>query len=49
MTRVREVMGEDFSREDGLRAFGQLLREGKILKLEGGRFTVSDSIGFQPE
>lgn len=49
MTRVRTTMGEDFSREDGLRAFGQLLREGKILKLDGGRFTASDSIGFQPE
>jgi hypothetical protein len=49
MLRVREVMGDDFSREDGLRAFGQLLREGKIIKLDGGRFTVSDTIGFQPE
>ncbi|MDG1431489.1 MAG: hypothetical protein P8Q23_07965, partial [Paracoccaceae bacterium] len=48
MTLVREVMGEDYTREDGLRAFGQLLRKGKIIRLSGGRFTVSDGIGFQP-
>ncbi|MFD1508328.1 chemotaxis protein CheA [Lacimonas salitolerans] len=48
MTRARSVVGEDFSREDGLRSFGQLLRQGKIQKLKGGRFTVSDQIGFQP-
>ena len=49
MTLVREQMGEDYTREDGLRAFGQLLREGKIIRLEGGRFTVSDGIGYQPD
>lgn len=48
MTIVREVMGDDYTREDGLRAFGQLLREGKLIRLSGGRFTVSDGIGFQP-
>lgn len=48
MTMVREVLGEDYTREDGLRAFGQLLREGKLVRLSGGRFTVSDGIGFQP-
>ena len=48
MTLVREVMGDNYTREDGLRAFGQLLREGKLIRLSGGRFTVSDGIGFQP-
>ncbi|SDO41825.1 hypothetical protein SAMN05216196_105241 [Lutimaribacter pacificus] len=48
MTRARSAIGDDFSREDGLRSFGQLLRQGKIQKLKGGRFTVSDDIGFQP-
>lgn len=48
MTLVREELGDDYTREDGLRAFGQLLREGKIIRLEGGRFTVSDGIGYQP-
>jgi hypothetical protein len=49
MTKVRLVEQDDFSREDGLRSFGQLLREGKIEKIKGGRFTVSDRIGFKPE
>ncbi|MCR9126055.1 MAG: hypothetical protein NXH82_07995 [Rhodobacteraceae bacterium] len=49
MTKVRMVEQEDFSREDGLRSFGQLLRDGKISKIKGGRFTVSDSIGFRPD
>jgi len=48
MTIVRDVLGDDYTREDGLRAFGQLLREGKLIRLAGGRFTVSDGIGFQP-
>ncbi len=50
MTKVRQVGPEDgFSREDGLRSFGQLLRTGKIEKIKGGRFTVSDDIGFRPD
>ncbi|MDQ2091066.1 chemotaxis protein CheA [Marimonas arenosa] len=48
MTQVRQVEQEDFSREDGLRSFGQLLREGKIEKLEGGRFKASESISYRP-
>lgn len=32
----------DFSREDGLRSFGMLLRQGKIQKVARGQFTVSD-------
>ena len=50
MTKVRQVGPEDgFSREDGLRSFGQLLRAGKIEKIKGGRFTVSDDIGYRPD
>jgi pilus assembly protein FimV len=50
MTKVRQSGAQDdFSREDGLRSFGQLLRTGKIEKIKGGRFTVSDDIGFQPD
>jgi hypothetical protein len=48
MTKVRMVQEENFSREDGLRSFGQLLRQGKIEKIAGGRFTVSDRISFKP-
>lgn len=50
MTKVRQAGGDEaFSREEGLRSFGQLLRTGKIEKIKGGRFTVSDDIGFRPD
>lgn len=49
MTKVRMVQEDNFSREDGLRSFGQLLRQGKIEKISGGRFTVSDRISFKPD
>ncbi|MFD2738976.1 hypothetical protein ACFSUD_05315 [Sulfitobacter aestuarii] len=49
MTKVRQTSLPEFSREDGLRSFGQLLRAGKIEKIKGGRFTVSDDIGFRPD
>ncbi len=49
MTKARQIQGEEFSREDGLRSFGMLLRQGKIEKLKGNRFTVSDSIGYRPD
>ncbi|MFV1602173.1 MULTISPECIES: chemotaxis protein CheA [unclassified Phaeobacter] len=48
MNKVRDVDGTDFNREDGLRSFGQLLREGKIERADNGRFTASGQIGFQP-
>lgn len=48
MNKVRQVEELDSSREDRLRSFGQLLREGKIEKVEGGRFAASESIGFKP-
>jgi pilus assembly protein FimV len=50
MSKVRQATSETgFSREDGLRSFGQLLRAGKIEKIKGGRFTVSEEIGFRPD
>ena len=49
MTKVRLVEKEEFNREDGLRSFGQLLREGKIEKAGGGRFMASPDIGFRPD
>ena len=49
MTKVRQVEKEDFSREDGLRSFGQLLRAGKIEKVSGGRFAVTSEIGYRPD
>ncbi|WP_299282784.1 hypothetical protein [uncultured Tateyamaria sp.] len=49
MSKVRQVEERDFSREDGLRSFGQLLRAGKIEKIKGGRFTVTGDIGYRPD
>ncbi|WP_246253474.1 hypothetical protein [Sulfitobacter maritimus] len=49
MGKVRSVGLNEFSREDGLRSFGQLLRAGKIEKIKGGRFTVSEDIGYRPD
>lgn len=49
MTRLRSIQGDAFSREDGLRSFGTLLRTGKLRKVGPGRFTASSEIGFLPE
>ena len=49
MNKVRQLQVDSFNREDGLRTFGQLLRDGKIEKTGGGRFTASGQIGFQPD
>ncbi|MEM6563623.1 MAG: hypothetical protein AAF665_04205, partial [Pseudomonadota bacterium] len=49
MSCVRQADSGEFSREDGLRSFGQLLRTGKIEKIKGGRFAASDAIGYKPD
>lgn len=48
MNRVRQIDTVSFDREAGLRSFGRLLKEGKIEKSGGGRFTASSDIGFRP-
>lgn len=48
MSALRQAEATESSREDRLRLFGQLLREGKIQKSAGGRFTVSEDIRFKP-
>ncbi|WP_282094231.1 chemotaxis protein CheA [Epibacterium ulvae] len=47
MNKLR-ASGSEFNREDGLRSFGQLLREGKIARAANGRFSAAETIGFQP-
>jgi hypothetical protein len=49
MKRVAKYDGGEFTREAGLRSFGQLLRQGKIRKLKRGQFTVADTTRFNPE
>ena len=48
MNKVRSLKQDDFNREESLRSFGQLLRDGKIEKAGGGRFVASTDIGFRP-
>ena len=48
MSKVRSAGSSDFNREDGLRSFGQLLRDGKIERSGNGQFTASGDIGFKP-
>ena len=48
MRAVQEMTEESYSREDGLRSFGQLLRQGKIQKLKRGQFTVAEDTRFKP-
>lgn len=47
MGKLKEIEQENFSREDGLRSFGQLLREGKLQKLAGGRFSVTEETDYR--
>ncbi|MEN9010712.1 MAG: hypothetical protein ABF241_01390 [Yoonia sp.] len=48
MKKVQLTSDVEFSREDGLRSFGKLLREGRISKVRNGRFIVSDETRFRP-
>ena len=47
MRKLAQITGPEApSREDGLRAFGTLLRTGKIIKTDNGKFTLSKSSQF---
>ena len=47
LMRLAQEYGEGFAREDGLRAFGTLLRNGRILKHKRGQFTIASGSRFQ--
>jgi hypothetical protein len=46
---MKQVGGYTFTREEGLRAFGTLLRQGKIQKMKRGQFAISPTSRFRPE
>ncbi len=47
--KINEISGEDFTREDSLRHFGKLLRDGRIRKSSGGQFEVTEDTRFRPD
>lgn len=49
MRKVAAVKGDEYRREDGLRAFGTLMRAGKIEKIKGGQFRVTNTTAFRAE
>ena len=50
MRRIAEIdLGREITREEGLRSFGQLLRQGRVRKLKHGMFAVAPETGFRPE
>ena len=42
-------LGEIFTREEGLRAFGTLLREGRLVKLRRGQFAIAETSAILAE
>jgi pilus assembly protein FimV len=46
---MKQVAGYRFTREEGLRAFGTLLRQGKIQKLKRGQFSITRASRFRPD
>lgn len=48
MQKVQSTVDGKISREDGLRYFGTLLREGRISKVRSGRFSVAEDTRYRP-
>lgn len=49
MKLVQSLTQTEISREDGLRCFGRLLRQNRIIKLDNGRFQVAGDTRFRPD
>lgn len=49
MKMVQSASDSEISREDGLRSFGRLLRQARLIKLPNGRFQVADNTQYRPD
>ena len=49
MGKLKELKKSNYTREDTLRSFGQLLRRGKIKKLKGGRFSITEETDYRAD
>lgn len=48
MKVVQSASEAEISREDGLRCFGRLLRQTRIIKMDNGRFQVAETSQYRP-
>lgn len=48
MKVVQSASSTEISREDGLRSFGRLLRQARLIKQANGRFQVADNTQYRP-
>ena len=49
MKVVQSASDAEITREDGLRCFGRLLRQARLVKLSNGRFQVTENTQYRPD
>lgn len=49
MKLVQSATESEISREDGLRSFGRLLRQARLIKLPNGRFQIAENTQYRPD
>jgi hypothetical protein len=49
LNQISTITGDDVTREDELRSFGALLRDGRIVKVKRGQFALTESSSYLAE